>query len=68
MAPTIERIGSGCPSNPMRVLIRLTAPTDLFEISYAGMAVIGFGTEEAAERWITSAITQLSIGQLEALS
>ena len=26
MAPTIERIGSGCASNLMRVLIRLTAP------------------------------------------
>ena len=26
MAPTIERIGSGCASNPMRVLISLTAP------------------------------------------
>ena len=28
MAPIIERIGSGCASNPMRVLIRLTAPND----------------------------------------
>ena len=26
MTPTIERIDSGCASNPMRVLIRLTAP------------------------------------------
>jgi hypothetical protein len=26
VALTIERIGSGCASNPMRVLIRLTAP------------------------------------------
>ena len=26
MAPTIERIGSGCARNPIRVLIRLTAP------------------------------------------
>ena len=26
MAPTIERIGSGCACNLMRVLIRLTAP------------------------------------------
>ncbi|MDB2460821.1 hypothetical protein N9W92_06385 [Planktomarina temperata] len=26
MAPTIERIDSGCASNLMRVLIRLTAP------------------------------------------
>ena len=26
VAPIIERIGSGCASNPMRVLIRLTAP------------------------------------------
>jgi len=26
MAPIIERIGSGCASNPMRVFIRLTAP------------------------------------------
>jgi len=26
VAPTIERIDSGCASNPMRVLIRLTAP------------------------------------------
>jgi len=25
VAPTIERIDSGYPSNPMRVLIRLTA-------------------------------------------
>ena len=29
VAPTIERIGSGCASNPMRVLISLTAPCDL---------------------------------------
>jgi len=26
VAPTIQRIDSGCASNPMRVLIRLTAP------------------------------------------
>ena len=26
MAPTIERIGSGCTGNLMRVLVRLTAP------------------------------------------
>jgi hypothetical protein len=26
VAPTIERIGSGCACNLMRVLIRLTAP------------------------------------------
>jgi hypothetical protein len=26
VAPTIERIGSGCASNLVRVLIRLTAP------------------------------------------
>jgi hypothetical protein len=26
VAPTIERIDSGCASNLMRVLIRLTAP------------------------------------------
>jgi hypothetical protein len=26
VAPIIERIDSGCASNPMRVLIRLTAP------------------------------------------
>jgi hypothetical protein len=26
VAPIIERIGSGCTSNLMRVLIRLTAP------------------------------------------
>jgi hypothetical protein len=28
VAPIIERIGSGCASNPMRVLIRLTAPAE----------------------------------------
>jgi hypothetical protein len=27
VAPIIERIGSGCTSNLMRVLIRLTAPS-----------------------------------------
>ena len=27
MASIIERLGSGCASNPMRVLIRLTAPS-----------------------------------------
>jgi len=27
VAPTIERVDLGCASNPMRVLIRLTAPT-----------------------------------------
>tara|TARA_B110000908_G_C9798095_1_gene247433 strand:- start:61 stop:309 length:249 start_codon:yes stop_codon:yes gene_type:complete len=42
--------------------------TDLFEISFAGIAGIGFGTEEAAEHWIANAITQLSIEQLEALA
>jgi len=30
VAPTIERIGSGCTSNLMRVLIRLTAPEHVF--------------------------------------
>jgi hypothetical protein len=29
VAPIIERIGSGCTSNLMRVLIRLTAPQKL---------------------------------------
>jgi len=29
VAPIIERIGSGCTSNLMRVLIRLTAPVKL---------------------------------------
>jgi hypothetical protein len=42
--------------------------TDLFEISFAGIAGIGFGTEDAAEHWIANAITQLSIEQLEALA
>ena len=42
--------------------------TDLFEISYAGIAGIGFGTEEAADHWIANAITQLTIEQLEALA
>jgi len=30
VAPTIERIGSGCACNLMRVLIRLTAPQRSF--------------------------------------
>jgi hypothetical protein len=30
VASTIERIDSGCASNPMRVLIRLTAPPSVF--------------------------------------
>ena len=42
--------------------------TALFEISFAGIAGIGFGTEDAAEHWIANAITQLSIEQLEALA
>ncbi|MDB9943614.1 hypothetical protein OAD19_01045 [Octadecabacter sp.] len=42
--------------------------TDLFEISFAGIAGIGFGTEDAAEHWIANAITQLSIEELEALA
>ena len=42
--------------------------TDLFEISYAGIAGIGFGTKEAAAHWIANAITQLSIEQFEALA
>ena len=42
--------------------------TDLFEISYAGIAGIGFGSEEATEHWIANAITKLSIEQLEALA
>jgi len=29
VAPIIERIGSGCASNLMRVLIRLTAPIEV---------------------------------------
>lgn len=32
MAPTIERIDSGCASNLMLVLIRLTAPYNLIRI------------------------------------
>jgi mannose-1-phosphate guanylyltransferase / mannose-6-phosphate isomerase len=31
VAPIIERIGSGCTSNLMRVLIRLTAPVELLK-------------------------------------
>jgi hypothetical protein len=31
VAPTIERIDSGCARNPMPVLIRLTAPFLLFK-------------------------------------
>ena len=31
MAPIIERIGSGCASNPMRVLIRLRASFEKVE-------------------------------------
>ena len=42
--------------------------TDLFEISFAGIAGIGFGAEDAAEHWVANAITQLSIEQLEALA
>ena len=34
MAPIIERIDSGCASNPMRVLIRLTAPITYMTILY----------------------------------
>jgi len=34
VAPTIERIGSGCASNPMRVLIRLTAPSGIVNLTY----------------------------------
>jgi len=33
VAPTIERIGSGYARNPMRVLIRLTAPCKPLKIS-----------------------------------
>ena len=32
MAPTIERIDSGCASNLMRVLISLTAPSSLMRV------------------------------------
>ena len=42
--------------------------TDLFEISFAGIAGIGFGAKDAAERWVANAITQLSIEQLEVLA
>ena len=42
--------------------------TDLFEISFAGITGIGFGTEEATGHWIANAITQLSIEQLDALA
>ena len=42
--------------------------TNLFEISFAGIAGIGFGTEEAADHWIANAIAPLSIEQLEALA
>ena len=34
VAPIIERIGSGCASNPMRVLIRLTAPLVLLTCQF----------------------------------
>ncbi|MBL6845929.1 MAG: hypothetical protein ISQ85_03405 [Planktomarina sp.] len=30
VAPIIERIDSGCASNPMRVLIRMAAPCGMF--------------------------------------
>ena len=32
MAPVIERIGSGCTCDPMRVLIRLTAPAVMLKL------------------------------------
>ena len=46
MAPTIERIDSGCASNLMRVLIRLTAPLErLYSVSSeAGDFKARFGT------------------------
>ena len=46
MAPTIERIGSGCACNLMRVLIRLTAPLErLYSVSSdAGDFKARFGT------------------------
>ena len=34
VAPIIERIDSGCVSNPMRVLIRLTAPSGIVNLTY----------------------------------
>ena len=43
VAPIIERIDSGCASNPMRVLIRLTAPYNLFRtwmVSAVGVAYV----------------------------
>ena len=47
MAPTIERIGSGCACNLMRVLIRLTAPTHFFGVIFIlarrGFRTIHFG-------------------------
>ena len=43
MAPTIERIGSGRGSNPMRVLIRLTAPPADIANQIGGLATDGVG-------------------------
>jgi len=42
--------------------------TDLFEICFADIAGIGFGAKEAAQNWITNAITHLSVEQFEALA
>ena len=36
--------------------------------SFADIAGIGFGSKEAAQNWITNAITHLSVEQFEALA
>jgi hypothetical protein len=44
VAPIIERIGSGCTSNLMRVLIRLTAPSSAIINAYpASLSRCGVG-------------------------
>jgi len=40
VAPTIERIDSGCASNLMLVLIRLTAPCDWFVLPARGFPLV----------------------------
>ena len=55
MAPTIERIDSGCASNLMRVLISLTAPHTMLEVANL-IAVVGGDTtaHEVRQRALSS--------------
>ena len=54
VAPIIERIDSGCASNPMRVLIRLTAPFASIHASFHNL----FNSQSSLSKRSTSKLNR----------